>query len=304
MKKYATGIAFLVLAFQTIAYEVEKAGFSVRIFGETNPYKIYSVFVLPETKFDISSDSDIRLISGEVKIFQTDPKNWSVQAPAKPGGYFLEIFGPENNKIHLNILVLTPSSEKEGEYLNGYRIGFYPVASVRGNPIYNPPKGFFEITEENQEMLLTPHFTMRQFICKQESAFPKYLIIRERLLLKLEYLLEKVNRQGHTIDTFGFISGFRTPYYNKTIRNVSKSRHIYGGAADIFIDQDRDGNMDDLNGDSVIDEADIRIFYNWVEEEFGKSNYERFKGGLGFYKKNERHSGFIHIDVRGWKARW
>ena len=120
----------------------------------------------------------------------------------------------------------------------------------------------------------------------------------------MEYLLEKVNSLGYTIDTFGFISGFRTPYYNKAIRNVSRSRHLYGGAADIYIDQNQDGYMDDLNGDSITDEKDVRIFYNWVEEELGKSSYERFKGGLGFYKKNGIHQGFIHVDVRGWKARW
>jgi hypothetical protein len=216
----------------------------------------------------------------------------------------LKILNSLNNEIHLNVLVITPISEKKGEYLNGYRIGNYPLSSTQGNPIYNRPKGFFEVTEENQNMLLTPHFTLRQFLCKQTSDYPKYLILRERLLLKLEYLLEKVNSNGYNIETFGFISGFRTPYYNKVIRNVSKSRHIYGGAADIYMDQDHDGYMDDLNYDGITDEKDVRIFYNLVEGEFGKSSYDRFKGGLGFYKKNNVHNGFIHVDVRGWRARW
>ena len=57
MKKLSIGVTLLLLAIQTVAYEVEKAGFSVSIFGEINPYKIYSVFVLPETEFNISSDS-------------------------------------------------------------------------------------------------------------------------------------------------------------------------------------------------------------------------------------------------------
>jgi len=304
MKKLIILFFLLLLAIDTYPYEPEKAGFSVSILGEVNSYNIYSVFVLPNTDFNITSDSNIRLISGEAEIFKIESKNWRVVAPSKPGGYSLTILNSLNNEIHLNVLVITPISEKKGEYLNGYRIGNYPLSSPQSNPIYHRPKGFFEVTQENQDMLLTPHFTLGQFLCKQTSDFPKYLILRERLLLKLEYLLEKVNSNGYNIETFSFISGFRTPYYNKVIRNVSKSRHIYGGAADIYIDQDHDGYMDDLNYDGITDEKDVRIFYDLVEGEFGKSSYDRFKGGLGFYKKNDVHNGFIHIDVRGWRARW
>ena len=130
------------------------------------------------------------------------------------------------------------------------------------------------------------------------------MLIRERLLLKLEYLLEKVNEKGHEVNTFGFISGYRTPYYNALIKNVPYSRHVYGGAADIYIDQDNDGSMDDLNQDGTINEHDVQIFYKIVDSEYEKASYSKYKGGLGFYRKNGRHNGFIHVDVRGWKARW
>ena len=149
MKKLSIGVTLLLLAIQTVAYEVEKAGFSVSIFGEINPYKIYSVFVLPETEFNISSDSDIRLISGQAEVYQTDNKNWKVAVPALPGGYFITIFNSENKDMLLNVLVMTPISEKKGEYLNGYRIGYYTANSARSNPIYDPPKGFFEIIPVN-----------------------------------------------------------------------------------------------------------------------------------------------------------
>ena len=287
-----------------MAYDHGKAGFSVSILEEVNRYKIYSVFVLPGTEFTVSSESDIQLSGLTEYTSQLQVKKWNVSAPLIPGAYALTISGPKNEEMHLNILVLTPMKEKKGEYLNGYRIGYYPIATTETNPIYSRPKGLFEVTEENQDMLLTPHFTMQQFLCKQSSGFPKYIIVRERLLLKLEYLLEKVNNKGYSIETFGFISGYRTPYYNKSINNVSKSRHIYGGAADIFIDQDKDGEMDDMNEDGLIDEKDVRIFYSLVEEEFNNPDYKRFRGGLGFYKRNTVHHGFIHVDVRGWKARW
>ena len=57
--------------------------------------------------------------------------------------------------------------------------------------------------------------------------------------------------------------------------------------------------MDDLNNDKVVDEKDIKISYNLVDEEYKKSEYNNYKGGPGFYKKNAVHSGYIHVDVRG-----
>lgn len=53
----------------------------------------------------------------------------------------------------------------------------------------------------------------------------------------LEFILEKVNAQGYRWETFCVMSGYRTPYYNKAIGNVRYSRHLWGDAADIFIDE-------------------------------------------------------------------
>jgi hypothetical protein len=49
------------------------------------------------------------------------------------------------------------------------------------------------------------------------------------------------------------MSGFRTPRYNKSGGNTggraNLSRHMYGDASDIFVDNDGNGTMDDLNRD-------------------------------------------------------
>lgn len=304
MKKLILCCALACIGPTALAFTNDRAGFSIEINGETIPYKLFSVFVLPGEQFTIKSDTSL-LITGEgMKILISEPKNWKLQAPVKPGTYQANIKDLYGNKMHLNVLVLTPISEKKGEYLNGYRIGNYPMKPLNGNPIYNRPKGFFEVTEANKDLQLSPHFTLNQFLCKQAGDFPKYVIVRSLLLLKLEYLLEKVNQNGFEIDTFGFISGYRTPYYNKMIKNVPYSRHVYGGAADIYISSNGTGGMEDLNKDGAIDEKDVSVFYNIVEGEFSKPSYDKYKGGLGFYRKNSRHNGFIHVDVRGWKARW
>ena len=253
---------------------------------------------------NIKSTSIIYVESEDLEIQEKPNTGWEVKSSSAPGVYNVQIKDSKENRMTINVLVLTPLTSKKGAYLNGYRIGNYPATALKGNPIYNKPKGLFEVTTENQDLQLTPHFTLKQFLCKQGGGYPKYLIIREQLLLKLEYLLEKVNDNGFTIETFGFISGYRTPFYNASIRNVQYSRHVYGGAADIFIDQNKDGSMDDLNNDGRIDEQDVKIFHDIVSKEFDKPSYDKFKGGLGFYRKNARHNGFIHVDVRGWKARW
>ncbi len=303
MKKYILVLVFPVwMASANSVFQPSKVGFEVTLNGEINSYSIFSLFVMPGGKITFESKEDL-IFPDLTDVLQEGNGKWIWNLPSSSGLKSI-LIQSGNETMTINLLIMTPMAKKEGAYLNGYRIGSYPSKPLNGNPIYNGPEGLFEVTEDMMDLKLTPHFTLKQFVCKQTGDFPKYLIVRERLLLKLEYLLEKTNKAGYSIDTFGFISGYRTPYYNASIKNVQYSRHVYGGAADIFIDQDSDGNMDDLNKDGVIDERDVRLFYNLVDEEFQKPDYEKFRGGLGFYKKNSRHMGFIHVDVRGWKSRW
>jgi hypothetical protein len=57
---------------------------------------------------------------------------------------------------------------------------------------------------------------------KQPGGYPKYLVLRERLLLKLEMLLEEAARAGLPVTTFQIMSGYRTPYYNRSIGNETR----------------------------------------------------------------------------------
>ncbi|WP_370088847.1 hypothetical protein [Ekhidna sp.] len=305
MKKYLLFVVSVCALLQSSAYTDERAGFTITVNGELNPYRIFSTFVMPGSEVIISSTEAITVKSTQLTVNSTSfNTRWRVIASSKSGAYTVDVTNQSGKLIKVNVLTLTPLTQLKGEYLNGYRIGLYPEQPLRGNPIYNAPKGLFEVTPDNKDLMLTPHFSVRQFLCKQAGGFPKYVIVRERLLLKLEYMLERVNEKGYAIETFGFISGYRTPFYNKSIKNVQYSRHVYGGAADIFIDQNKDGSMDDLNKDGKIDEKDVRIFYDIVDNEYTKDRYSAFVGGLGFYRKNSNHNGFIHVDVRGSKARW
>ena len=59
------------------------------------------------------------------------------------------------------------------------------------------------------------------------------------------------------------MSGFRTPQYNATGGDTTGrdelSRHMFGDASDVFVDNDGDGRMDDLNGDGRIDYRDAQV---------------------------------------------
>lgn len=270
-----------------------------------------SFFVLPEQNIEIDLLGNESTSSFSIKQdFPGDNlknlNNWEITAPAEKGLYRIEI----NRKAYpdtmrLNIFVMIPYSEKKSEYLYGYRIGNYPTVALKDLEIYKPPKGFVEITESIEDEFLSPHFKVKQFVSIQQNSYPKYIVLREKLILKLELILEKMNEQGYSCNTFSVMSGYRTPYYNKLIGNVKYSRHIYGGAADIFIDLDPvDNMMDDLNKDGQINWKDANILYTVIDNLYGKKFYTPFIGGLGLYKKNPNHGPFVHVDVRGFRARW
>jgi hypothetical protein len=294
-----------------ISFSPEKAWFSIKIRDRICPYKEFGVFVLPGETLSLEALSDRGAIHyvldrtrGRVK--PVAPNKWNWQAPDEEGLCPIKISTqPPSDSILLNVFVMVPFKELKGEYLNGYRIGRYPGVPANLLPMYSPPKGFIEVTEENQETPLSPHFTVKQFLCKQRGNYPKYIVLKEALLLKLELILEKVNRTGIHCETFHIMSGYRTPYYNRVIGNVKYSRHLWGGAADIFIDEyPKDEMMDDLNKDGRINWKDADILYNIVDELYGKDFYFSFIGGLARYKKTPNHGPFVHVDVRGKRARW
>jgi uncharacterized protein YcbK (DUF882 family) len=102
------------------------------------------------------------------------------------------------------------------------------------------------------------------------------------------------------------MSGFRTPQYNSrggnTAGRASLSRHMYGDAADVFIDNDGNGWMDDLNGDGKVTIKDSEVIQAAVDRV--EREHPNLVGGAGVYVATSGHGPFIHVDVRGYRARW
>jgi len=292
-------------------FSSKKASFSVKFKDIVSCYKVISAYVLPGETLRVEAESEeedplfvLQAAAGAVEEVGTT--HWEWKAPAETGVYPIEIRQIQSDQsITLNIFVMIPFNQLKGEYINGYHIGAYPSVPLRLLPNYQRPKGFIEVTRDNEDTLVSPHYTLMQFLCKQEGGYPKYMVLQEKLLLKLELLLEKANEKGYQCDTFQVMSGYRTPYYNRSIGNVRYSCHLWGMATDIFIDENpRDGVMDDLNHDGRINRADAAILCNLVDEICPEPIQASFLGGLGIYRASTNHGPFVHVDVRGTLARW
>jgi uncharacterized protein YcbK (DUF882 family) len=210
--------------------------------------------------------------------------------------------------MDFSVITLKPASAKQAGKIGLYYIGNWP--SARGgqkNVRYEPPSGFIEVTREQQNTLLSEHFRLKDFFPHdQQNVWPKYIVVDMKNVDKLELILAELEKQGIPARGVHVMSGFRTPQYNAhggdPRGRASLSRHMYGDAADIFIDNDGDGTMDDLNHDGRININDARVILaaaNRVE-----AAHPSLIGGVGVYKGTGAHGPFTHIDTRGYPARW
>jgi len=208
----------------------------------------------------------------------------------------------------LSLIRLLPFSRKHGARIGGYHVGFWPAERGRArSAAYANPDGFIEVTRENQNLQLSEHFRLRDFLTKdQRDVWPKYLVLREELVDKLELVISELERGGHPVSRMVVMSGFRTPQYNAgggdTGGRSSVSRHMYGDAADVYVDNDGDGRMDDLNGDRRVDHRDAQVIRDAAERV--ERRHVDLVGGVGVYRSASGHGPFAHIDVRGQRARW
>jgi uncharacterized protein YcbK (DUF882 family) len=228
-------------------------------------------------------------------------------ASRKPGVYkLINLFRSRAEAFHL--IVMKPFSAKVNGRIGSYRLGDWPFERREpSNPIYANPRGFVEVTPENLSTHLSEHFTLGQFITKDQlSVWPKYVVLDPRLLDKLELTIEELRREGHPIRGLFVMSGFRTPEYNEQAVGAggrsAVSRHQYGDAADVYPDDHGKGRMDDLNGDGLVDLRDARILA--IAAETVEREHPELAGGIGIYPSTGAHGPFVHIDARGTRARW
>ncbi len=216
-----------------------------------------------------------------------------------PGVYRLAAVAPDGDSVSL--VTLLPFAQKSGSRLGSYRIGRWPAQAK------NLPPGFIEVTRDNQHTPVSKRFRLADFLTHdQQAVWPKYLVLQPRLVDKLELIGERLAALGKH-SSLRIMSGFRTPQYNALGVGPSggrarDSRHMYGDAADVFVDHDGNGIMDDLDGDGRVTVADGRYLLALAEQV--EKTHPELVGGLSAYPSNSAHGPFLHVDARGHRARW
>ncbi len=226
---------------------------------------------------------------------------------ARPGVYTAA--GGESSRPFTYIAML-PFAQKVNGRIGGYRIGFWPGErggrSVAAAPKYGPPAGFIEVTPDNAETPVSEHFRLRDFLTHDQArVWPKYLVLDEALVDKLELVLSDLRSRGYRAERLHVMSGFRTPQYNRgggdPRGRAELSRHQYGDAADVWV-ENGDGTMADLTGDGRVDARDAAVLAEAAERV--EQAHPELTGGVGVYRGTRAHGPFVHIDTRGHRARW
>jgi hypothetical protein len=269
------------------------------------------------------SEARDRLVSGDDSLKGRSGKLRALLVPRSDGrvGVLQRLFGdsllrtpgvhPVRDSAglaHFALITMRDFAEKLGGRVGSYRMGFWPAERGRSaSAAYANPEGFIEVTEENADTHVSEHFRLRDFLTHdQQGVWPKYLVLRAPLVDKLELVISQLEARGTPVRHMSVMSGFRTPQYNA--RGVERggrskvSRHMYGDAADVFVDNDGDGRMDDLNHDGRIDYRDAKVILDAVERV--EQMHGDLVGGVGVYRATRSHGPFAHVDVRGERARW
>jgi hypothetical protein len=222
-----------------------------------------------------------------------------VVAPSMAGFYRFALIksGAQRSIEGLTLAVLVPFEEKEGVMLRGYRIGTYLAERVSGRQA--PPQGFLEITPADVDIPITKHLRVGDFLNHdQQGVWPSYAAINPKLLDKLELVIQEIAR-WHGDKAVADIeidvhSGFRAPEHNRRIQRAARdSQHQYGDAADVAIDANGDGKI------TAIDSRMVGLAVEIVE-----LKHPDLVGGLGIYTSGHSSTNYVHIDVRGRRARW
>jgi hypothetical protein len=232
-------------------------------------------------------------------------------APDAPGIYrlALELGRARRSVEDFSFITMVPFGRKQDGRIGSYMMGEWPYerGGTPGTPTYAIPTGFIEVTPENIDTPVSKHFTLGDFLTKgQEDVWPKYLLLNPKLVDKLELMIQELQNRGVEVRHVTVMSGFRHPHYNyrggNTVGRANLSRHMYGDAADVFVDNERRGWMDDITGDGKVDIQDAKLMEQAADAVERK--YPSLTGGLGIYPACCGHGPMLHLDVRGYRARW
>lgn len=225
---------------------------------------------------------------------------FSVTLPRAHGIY--TVTGSDSLSVQQwSILVPLGSGQVRTATVNSFLLGFYGDGNTRD---HLPDGGFIELWSDDYNTRISTHLTFADLLCHTEGEWPQYMVLDTRLVYKLEQVLEEVAVCYPEARVIHCISGFRTPAYNEAIGNETGfSLHLYGAAADIWIESWPANNLiDDLDRNKRIDvfDGEVIVQASRTLEAAG----EVAVGGASAYRWIPAHGPFVHIDTRGSAAVW
>jgi len=120
-----------------------------------------------------------------------------------------------------------------------------------------------------QDIQLSKNFKLSEFVCKEG----KHEVLYDPLLIRLLQNIRDELGKPIIIN-----SGYRSIEYNRKVGGSPKSQHLYGKAVDVKV--------------SGVSSKSIALITEMIADVMG------IEIGIGIYDT------FVHIDTRGYKARW
>ena len=302
---YRTSFLVLLLCCTTGA---ARAGTEITANGTTLAASVHSLYVEPGEpvvfrSYATDADASLTVSAGDGTLVQSSDHVWLFQPSENRDVSTLKVT-TRHARHQVNVLQLTPLAEGQ-HTLDNFSVGAYPAASASPDPRhYQPPPGLLKVTQRTAGVRLSPNLRLGQFLCKQQGGWPKYLYVQPRLVEALEHILTALAAKGFPSSAVTIMSGYRTPQYNAGLGNVPYSRHLYGDAADFYIDRDGDGQMDDLDRNGRVELADALWLLKLLEAESRTAYFAHLQGGMSAYPATKAHGPFVHLDTRGKAARW
>lgn len=144
----------------------------------------------------------------------------------------------------------------------------------------------------------TAHFSAREFRCPEGGAVPQRY---HKNLKRLQFACEK-GRTRLGGQPWHVVSGWRSLSYNRKNKGrASKSRHLTGEAIDFYVRAPTNAPKRLTRWLRISKRKRIRVYkmavVYWVLKDMMDAG-EIPKGGLACYPT------FVHLDIRGWNARW
>jgi hypothetical protein len=172
--------------------------------------------------------------------------------------------------------------------------GYLSQSGMQSHPSYRP-QSFYVVERKDLHRRIAGRNRLRQVVSRDmryhstvfHSGRKIYLGINPGILHRLIELQQALREKGYDPDAVRINSGHRTPSHNRIVGGAKGSRHQRGDALDLRIgDVDRNGRTDSRDKAIVLRILDGRIIGS--------------RGGLGLYPGTQT----VHMDLRGYRARW